>query len=183
MTEMIRFPFFATERSAGISFPYLPLILTHQGNSISVSGLLDTGATVNVLPHSMGKRLGAVWDEQTAPLQLAGNLANSEARSLVVSATVAEFEPVRMAFAWTQADNIPLILGQVNFLVRLPSLPPFWMLPSPSQPPFQLGQTNQPAPQGQHLCRVRITCAAFIASSHAHREGVSRFLTKGDIQK
>ena len=115
---MIQFPFSATERSGGISFPYLPLVLTHQGNSLSVSGLLDTGATVNVLPYSMGKRLGAVWDEQTASLQLTGNLARSEARSLVVSATVANFEPIRMAFAWAQADNIPLILGQVNFFME-----------------------------------------------------------------
>ncbi len=118
MTEMIQFPFSATERSAGFSFPYLPLILTCQENSLSVSGLLDTGATVNVLPYSMGRRLGAVWDEHTTSVQLTGNLARSEARSLVVSATVAEFEPIRMAFAWTQADNIPLILGQVNFFME-----------------------------------------------------------------
>jgi hypothetical protein len=71
-----------------------------------------------VLPYSMGKRLGAVWEEQTVSLQLTGNLARSDARSLVVSAAVAEFEPVRMAFAWTEADNIPLILGQVNFFME-----------------------------------------------------------------
>jgi hypothetical protein len=118
MAEMIQFAFSATERSGGISFPYLPLILKHQGNSLPVSGLLDTGATVNVLPYSMGKKLGAVWEEQTAPLQLAGNLACSEVRSPVVSATVASFEPVRVAFAWTQADDIPLILGQVNFFME-----------------------------------------------------------------
>ncbi len=118
MAEMIQYPFSATEKSGGISFPYLPLILTHRGNSLSVSGLLDTGATVNVLPYSMGKRLGAVWEEQTVSLQLTGNLARSDARSLVVSAAVAEFEPVRMAFAWTEADNIPMILGQVNFFME-----------------------------------------------------------------
>ena len=118
MTEMISFPFSATERSGGISFPHLPLILTYEGNSLSVPGLLDTGATVNVLPYNMGKRLGAAWEEQTMSVHLTGNLARSEARSLVISATVAEFEPVRMAFAWTQADNVPLILGQVNFFME-----------------------------------------------------------------
>jgi len=37
MAEMIEFPFSATEKSGGISFPYLPLILTHQENSLPVS--------------------------------------------------------------------------------------------------------------------------------------------------
>jgi hypothetical protein len=83
-----------------------------------VSGLLDTGATVNVLPCDTGRQLGAVWDQQTTPVHLTGNLARFEARVLIVSATVGEFAPVRLAFAWTRANNVPLILGQVNFFLE-----------------------------------------------------------------
>ncbi len=103
---------------AASSLAYLPLTLSHQGTSLSVSGLLDTGATVNVLPFDVGRQLGAVWDHQTLLVRLTGNLAQFEARVLIVSANVAEFPPVRLAFAWTQARDVPLILGQANFFLE-----------------------------------------------------------------
>ncbi len=81
-------------------------------------GLLDTGAMINVLPYRLGLELGAVWAQQTASLQLTGNLAQFEARVLAVSATVGAFAPVQLAFAWTQAENVPLLLGQVNFFME-----------------------------------------------------------------
>jgi len=46
---------------------------------------------------------------------LAGNLARFEARAVIVQAQVASFPPINLAFAWTQAANVPLILGQANF--------------------------------------------------------------------
>jgi hypothetical protein len=115
-----RFPFIEVDSSLGAasSLLYLPLTLTYQGYSLVVSGLLDTGATVNVLPYKIGEQLGAVWDRQTTPVRLTGNLAQLEARVLIVSATLGQFAPVRLAFAWTQAENIPLILGQVNFFLE-----------------------------------------------------------------
>lgn len=80
--------------------------------------LLDTGASVNVLPYEIGLELGAVWEEQTMSIQLSGNLASMEARGLVLSATVAEFSPVLLAFAWTQSREVPLILGHMNFFTE-----------------------------------------------------------------
>jgi hypothetical protein len=118
--EAHRFSFTEIDKSLGAasSLPYLPFTLSHQDKSLSVSGLLDTGATVNVLPYDIGRQLGAVWDQQTTPVHLTGNLARFEARVLIVSATVGEFAPVRLAFAWTRANNVPLILGQVNFFLE-----------------------------------------------------------------
>ncbi|WP_442933053.1 aspartyl protease family protein [Microcoleus sp. herbarium7] len=95
--------------------PYLPIALSYQNRSLQVSGLLDTGASVNVLPYEIGLQLGAVWEEQTISVVLTGNLAQFLARGLVVSAQVGQFSPVRLAFAWTQANNVPLILGRQNF--------------------------------------------------------------------
>ena len=80
--------------------------------------LLDTGATVNVLPYEIGLQLGAVWEEQIVPIQLSGNLARMEARGLVLSATVAEFPSVLLAFAWTESREAPLILGHMNFFAE-----------------------------------------------------------------
>jgi len=115
-----RFPFTEIDESLGVAstLPYLPFALSHQGISIPASGLLDTGATVNVLPYEIGKRLGAVWERQTTPVHLTGNLTRFEARVLIVSATIGSFAPVRLAFAWTRASTIPLILGQVNFFLE-----------------------------------------------------------------
>ena len=82
----------------------------------TVSALLDTGAAVNVIPYTTGLQLGFIWDQQTTSVQLSGNLASVEARVVLVAATVAQFPPVRLAFAWAKQDSIPVILGQSEFL-------------------------------------------------------------------
>lgn len=78
-------------------------------------GLIDSGATVNVLPYSLGVALGGVWESQTTRVTLAGNLAVQEARAILVQARVGDLAAVTLVFAWTRADNVPLLLGQVNF--------------------------------------------------------------------
>ncbi|NJN95735.1 MAG: retroviral-like aspartic protease [Anaerolineales bacterium] len=115
-----RFSYSESEASSSIagSLPYLPLTLTYRGQTVEGLGLLDTGATVNVLPYQVGVSLGAVWEAQTTPVRLTGNLAQQEARVLIVSASVSKFSPTRLAFAWTKSDEIPLILGQVNFFIE-----------------------------------------------------------------
>lgn len=106
----------ASGRADALLMPMLPVALRLKENEpIQVHGLLDSGATVNVLPYSVGVRLGAVWEAQTTRVTLAGNLAAQEARALLVEARVGEFSPVSLVFAWTRADNVPLLLGQVNF--------------------------------------------------------------------
>ena len=120
MNKAHRFPFVEVPYAPSEvgSLPYLPLTLAHQNQALSVSGLLDTGSTVNVMPYDMGITLGAIWEMQTKSISLTGNLANLEARVLIVSASVGQFSPVRLAFAWTQAKEVPLILGQVNFFLE-----------------------------------------------------------------
>lgn len=97
------------------AMPYLPLTLELSGNTKDVFGLLDTGSTVNVLPYKIGLELGAIWESQRIPLSLVGNLTNFEARALFVNAQIKGFPPVALAFAWTKAENVPVILGQTNF--------------------------------------------------------------------
>ncbi|WP_414526633.1 aspartyl protease family protein [Nodularia chucula] len=98
--------------------PYMPITLVNQESSIPISALLDTGATVNVLPYTVGLDLEYVWERQTATLNLTGNLAQYEARVVVIQARIGKFEPVQLVFAWTKAVQVPLILGQVNFFME-----------------------------------------------------------------
>lgn len=98
--------------------PYLPLRLSLDGQSLNTEGLLDTGASVNVLPYRVGLQLSLTWEDETLAVLLAGNLAQFEARAVVVDAQVGPFPIVNLAFAWTQAPNVPLILGQANFFLE-----------------------------------------------------------------
>ena len=120
MDRAERFPYraLAPELGQASLLPILPLVLELPGRSLSVSGLVDTGATVNVLPFQAGLDLGAVWEDQNITVGLSGNLAHYEARVLIVSATVGQFAPVSLAFAWTESRDVPVILGQVNFLME-----------------------------------------------------------------
>ena len=121
MPDPKRFPFSAATGSSreASSLPFLPLSLQHgDAAPVQVQGLLDTGATVSVLPYSVGLQLGAVWSERAPGVRLTGNLAQFEAHALLVTAQVAEFPFVRLAFAWTRAEDVPLLLGQVNFFME-----------------------------------------------------------------
>jgi hypothetical protein len=115
-----QYPFVAKDpaRGAATLLPYLPIILSLREHTASAVGLLDSAAAVNVLSYDLGRQLGAVWEEQTVAVHLTGNLAQQEARALLVSATVGKFPPVRLAFAWTQSNTVPVLLGQVNFFME-----------------------------------------------------------------
>ncbi len=120
MRNAERFAFIAADsKLVEASFqPYLPITLTYRGQSRTVYGLLDTGATVNVLPYQVGIDLGAVWEQASVPVQLTGNLAQCEARALIVSGLIGRFAPVRLVFTWSRATNVPILLGQVNFFME-----------------------------------------------------------------
>lgn len=115
-----RFRFNYTDRT-GVGHTLLPqLNLTLHLGSISagVTGLLDSGSSVNVLPYWLGVGLSAVWEEQMLVEPLAGNLKRSEARGLFLEASHPQLttnEKVRLVFAWTQSQEVPVSFGQVNF--------------------------------------------------------------------
>jgi hypothetical protein len=117
MVDPQRFPYKIIDSSLGMvdRMPYLPLTLSFDGQALNTEGLLDTGASVNVLPYELGRQLGLIWENETLSVVLAGNLARFEARAVVVDAQVSLFPRVNLAFAWTRATDVPLILGQANF--------------------------------------------------------------------
>jgi hypothetical protein len=119
MLDGERFPFRQRTDEFGSTFivPDLPLTLTYGDRSLDVVSLVDSGSSVNVLPYEIGLQLGAVWEEQTTSVRLTGNLARFPARGLLLTANIAQFQPVKLVFAWTEA-TVPLLLGQVNFFAE-----------------------------------------------------------------
>lgn len=113
------FPYVPRDPSLGNASlaPMLPLTLIGS-QSVATSGLVDSGATINVLAYGLGVQLGFAWDQQTRSVELSGNLANVEARVVVLSAVVGGFPPVRLAFAGARTDEVSVILGQVNFFME-----------------------------------------------------------------
>ena len=120
MAQAEVFPFVVADPAFGDAsrLPYMSIALQLQGQSLSVSALLDTGSAVNVLPYEVGLQLGAVWDQQPITVRLTGNLANEPARVVTVMETVGTLPSARLVFAWTRARAVPLILGQVNFFME-----------------------------------------------------------------
>jgi hypothetical protein len=114
-----QFPYVPRDPSLGHASlaPMLPLTLIGS-RSIETTGLVDSGAAVNVLPFALGEQLGFDWDQETRSVELSGNLASVEARVVVVTAVIGSLPPVRQAFAWAQTDAVPVILGQVNFFLE-----------------------------------------------------------------
>ncbi len=120
MTTPVRFAYANPDasRSEGSLLAYLPITLRHDTHVLTVTGLLDTGSTVNVLPYPLGLQLGFVWEQQPTRVHLTGSLARLPARGVIVSGQVTSFPPVALAFAWTQSTEVPMILGQVNFFME-----------------------------------------------------------------
>src|SRR5207248_10547787 len=88
MLNAERFAYTATQDGPGAVglMPKLPITLSLQRLSTTASGLLDTGATVNVLPYQVGIEIGAEWKDEAATIRLTGNLAQFKACPIVVHA-------------------------------------------------------------------------------------------------
>ena len=119
MTAVQQFPYVPRDPSLGNASlaPMLPLTLPGR-QSVPTSGLVDSGAAINVLPYSVGLQLGFDWEQQTKAVELSGNLASVEGRVVVVSTIIETFAPVRLAFAWAKTDAVSVMLGQVNFFLE-----------------------------------------------------------------
>ena len=68
MLDGKRFPFIERTNSLGLSstLPYLPITLTYTNRSVEAMALLDTGASVNVLPYELGLQLAGL-EQSSSP--------------------------------------------------------------------------------------------------------------------
>ncbi len=95
--------------------PYAPVSFLAGDVVVVEHALLDTGASVNVLPWRTGVALGLDWNALASDVTLSGNLAASPAKIVALRVQLGALAPARLAFAWTKSDAVPVLLGQVNF--------------------------------------------------------------------
>lgn len=117
----MRFPYMQGTHDPTSLMPRMPLSLIYNNQMLEVVGLVDTGSAVNVLPYRAGLALGAIWEQQTQSVDLVGSLGRFEAKALVLLGTHPALTPtssVRLVFAWTRAEDAPVIFGQMNFFLE-----------------------------------------------------------------
>ena len=116
----MRFPYTVTAPTQNEfdSLPRLPLTLQIDRHRVEAVGLVDSGATVNVLPYDIGLQLGELWEDRKAIIKLAGNLGGFAAQPVFAMATIGDLAPIRLVFAWTRSNSVSLILGQMNFFME-----------------------------------------------------------------
>ena len=121
MADRLVFPYIVNSHFAtdNVARPFLPIALRYQQNDLHPLALLDSGADVNVLPFHVGAELGVNWEEQQRILGLAGFTEKVEARGIVLDLQIGPWPSIRMAFAWAQLEDAPIILGQVNFFQQI----------------------------------------------------------------
>lgn len=117
MSMVEQFPYIdRNPTSGGIDLmPDLPILLRHQNKTVTAVALVDSGASISVLPYALGLQLGFDWNSQKAAITLGGTLAGVSARGVVVEVVVGQLPPARLAFAWAQSDQVPCLLGEFNF--------------------------------------------------------------------
>ena len=110
------------------ALPRIPLVLRAE-HAVEVIGLVDSGATVNVLPYEVGIRLGATWDDRKASIRLAGSLDTQLAIPVIAMAEIAGLPAVKLAFAWiqegqrrTDISGRPISLWNSTFVSSGPGL-------------------------------------------------------------
>lgn len=117
MAKPHSYPYLPIENRFGeqVWRPYLPISLRYRQNETHATGLVDSGSDVNLLPYQMGVDLGANWQEQRVAFSLSGNQAGVRAKGLLLDVAIGDFRDIKLAFAWAEADHLPVILGQTNF--------------------------------------------------------------------
>ena len=107
MPNSLHMPYTTVQNALGelIPRPILTVEMMNGKQSVRATGLVDSGADVNVLPYQLGIALGLMWEEQRYTFQLSGNLANSAARAVVFPVKVGNYQAVDLAFAWVRTKQ------------------------------------------------------------------------------
>ena len=120
MTVPTSFPYVPVQRGGYPSAPspLLPVQVTLAGVTMSVTGLVDSGALISVLPMSVGARFGVPWQSLTTSTLIGGVGGGVSAKILTTTCVVSAFPPVLMLFAWAASDDVPTLFGYANFFLE-----------------------------------------------------------------
>ena len=95
--------------------PMLPIRLERLERGFDTVALVDSGASISVLPHSIGLALGCNWDEAKKGVSLGGSYSSDDTRVIALNVFVPEFQKKAISFLWLPNDNARLLLGQAHF--------------------------------------------------------------------
>ncbi len=95
--------------------PLLSFVLSSGAKTVPLTGIVDSGASFSVLPFDIGKQFGFDWHSLTQPLQIGGAGGRVPAKIIRLTATVGQFSPVSMIFAWVTTNSYPIVLGEMSF--------------------------------------------------------------------
>lgn len=109
------FPYVRQSPSQTAPKPLLPIRLERNGQSLDLLALVDTGATMNVLPFDIGQQFGFDWKSLPHSVSLGGIAGGSLAKLIALDTTVRPFRAIPLAFAWAQSNAVPPILGYISF--------------------------------------------------------------------
>ena len=108
----VKFPYQPVTES--LSMPYVRVRLRFGAAAVDAWALVDTGAEVNVMPHSVGVRLGLNWSDFSVGPVLGGN-AFGETRVVDIDLSIGSVSRVPLTFCWANHDRVKLLLGHQNF--------------------------------------------------------------------
>jgi len=120
MSSPARFPYLQRGTGNGPHdlVPFLPAVLSRGGINVSVLGLVDSGSSFSVLPYDVGNRYGLDWNHLPHGLTLAGPAGGRSAKVLAVDLTFGPFGPLSQLFAWSSANDTPVLFGQITFFLN-----------------------------------------------------------------
>jgi hypothetical protein len=120
MSTPAQFPFISRGTGGPVPdlAPIVPIRLSRGGVNLDVAGIVDSGASVSVLPYSVGARFGIDWDSLSVPCIIGGSVGGMPGKMLVLDGTIHPFPPVPLVFAWVRDDRPPILLGQTNFFME-----------------------------------------------------------------
>lgn len=100
-----------------VGIPLINIQLSYNTASVNVPAVVDSGATLNIMPYDIGMALNLNWDNQTFPLDLGGILTGTQAYAVLLQAKIESFPSFKLAFAWINkpSTEVRVLLGQVNF--------------------------------------------------------------------
>lgn len=120
MSTRAQFPYVSRGTQGPVSdlAPLLPLTLRRNGVSTDVSALVDSGASISVLPWSVGALFRVDWDALQVPCGIGGSAGGVPGKIMLLEGVIGSFPPLTLVFSWIKSDTVPLIVGQTNFFLN-----------------------------------------------------------------
>ena len=111
MAKMVRVNYTVGDPSISDAslIPYARARLFSKTTSVESIGLLDSGASVNVLPYRLGCDLGLDWSAQKTDVQLGGNLSGWEARAVLLNLKIEQLTVVPLVFSWSRNEAVTFV--------------------------------------------------------------------------